>query len=525
MAVASASAHNHSRYLQAMAVFRSVGSHKQRAPVHVPTGDLEGYLKPQQGLVMAVKEMAQEVLEHFKALCLTQQKLMRAANSYLASDFGFAALDESAMFILQTASDFFDEGGARLGKSGLNEVVLACDRILGEHRSIADLMKERDEAHREFEHYNGKVAAMMVQPGDKAKLDRNQEKLNSAQTVSDSKRLHVDAAVRTVVGRRIFHARTTLHSALQAYARSVAAWGARASPVVKAFEDEYRIGTPVEVVGFPKDSEMHGFNGVVCGKSDDPGMVCISLADGSQQKALRAEHLVPVGEPAETEEEEAKPAAPAIRVNPSRGSCDGCDAEVALTGFASDSPAITDVLVGGEAAQILKASSESLRIRIPPGSVRGPLRVEVRRDGWQQYVTVAEAAFQYYEAMGFGACGHHIELSTPSQAVPSEHTLSVATRPASLNHALAITAAPVPLLGEEMAMSRSAVALRRYFEVEVLEVADQKTTKALAIGFAWPLPCSGPRWPGRSWWAAAGRRRIWAVESWAKSLVGGPCSM
>lgn len=556
-----------------------------KEPVSVPTGDLEGFLQPHRGLALAVRDMVADAKHHFESFAHTQKMLMRAVNSYLAWDF--ACLDESAMVLLQVSSSFFEEGAAFLASAcgGLDEVRKECDRILTDHESIGKLLEERNEAHLEYEHYNGKVASLLAQGSDRSKLQRNKEKLAAVQQLAEERRQRADLVIRRFLNNRTFHTRATLHAALGTYARTACSWGSRAAVVTKAYEDEFKVGAAVEVVGFPEGSNLHGITGVVLGKVPKTGLILIALDDGTREQAVAPKHLVPVPapvpelgsereeesgaaagaaegsaadiapsvadaslaeaaeEPGTAKDEEALPASaaeadvtlpptepaptpepselsdpqpllpvaeelapvpvqeqplprrrPRVAVNPSRGSCDGCDAEVTVSGFADGSPHITAVMVGHELASIVQASAESLRIRIPPGAAGGPLRVEVRRDGWEQYVMVAEAAFQYFELMGFGACGRNVRLSSPD-AEPASRFLSVATRSTGLTNAYAITADAIPIIDDEEPAAETdedqtsrRPPRRRYFEFEVADISDQKSMKALSVGYVWPTP-------------------------------------
>jgi len=224
--------------------------------------------------------------------------------------------------------------------------------------------------------------------------------------------------------------------------------------------------------------------------------------------------------------EQAAAVAPTLQVSPRRAPKQG-GGEAMLT-FAQGRvpPGVVEVQVGGEKADIVEVKPDSLRVRIPPGRP-GPSRgVEVRRQGWQQYVLRAEGAFEYYEAIGFGASGQNVELlavgssagsstssstavpaaaaavasaaasscgSLPPPAAPSPPPLlSVASRATGLVQALALTATPVPVLPTTTHEALSSgggsrrVLQQRYFEVELLEWIKEKTTKAFAIGFAWP---------------------------------------
>mmetsp|Transcript_94985 Transcript_94985/g.207767 ORF Transcript_94985/g.207767 Transcript_94985/m.207767 type:complete len:935 (+) Transcript_94985:188-2992(+) len=581
-----------------MSMFRIGSESKRRAPVHVPTGDLEPFLEPQRNLLYAVREMVMDAKKSFETLNKSQQKLMQAANAYFAWDF--ACVDESALAILQVASDFFDVGSKYLAKSGLDEVLATCDRILKEHQAIAELIKERDESHKEFEHYNGKVATMMQNPLDSIKLHRNKEKLEHAQQRAERNRKAVDVSVRTVVEHRAFHARATLHAALKCYVKTAAGWGTAAVQTSKAFDEEFRPGMSVQVVGFPSGHDLCGFIGVVKERQED--LVIITSPDGSREQGLHPVNLVALGGPDEDDDkepeddgdlataaakkapgdadvggdmslaveepegaivetepgmdpagaaeqakvdesaepldhgqQEMEPEAeveatysdasseerrppetmppPKLRVRPCRGSSAGCEVQVGLFHTLKTDPEVEEVLVGGKPATLIEASKKQLLLRLPPGQAAGPLQVELRRRGWQRYVVVAEEAFQYFEAMSFGVCGRNVQLQTASAEMA---LLSVATRPTGLSNAIALTSAPVPIArrpmkrpikqqqheGAEASAEQDQIegdaslerqqeteehsVVRRYFEIEIEEVSDQRSTKTLTIGFVWP---------------------------------------
>jgi len=482
----------------AMAVFKSFVSSvtdanpgkRRNSNRRVPTGDLENALKPQRVLVSAVREMVQECMQSFEALRKAQLTVMRAAQGYLG--FDTAGLDESALALLQASSAFFQASESALTKSGLREVSCACDRILKEFAEVAGLIKDRDEAHREFEHYNEKVANILAGPqrstGDRERLDRNQEKLTLAQKEAHGKRQACETAVRTIVERRTFHVRATLHAALRQYVSAFASLGEGAAPVAEAFIGELKVGTPVEVVGFPEGSEINGLNSVVASVLDH-GQLQISIpGEEGPGKAVRSEHLIPVGaagtgeddaeggEGADGADGAAAPGAgePPLRVTPATGPTAGCEAHIVATGLRGTIAAVT---VGGKAAEIVEASDDGLRVQVPPGIAEGPVSVEVWRDGWKDYVARVEHGFSYFEALTFGACGLNVELSAPP-AMSSQAT-AVAFRREGLVQAVAVTSQPVP---QRPGAGRRG---RRYFEVGVLELSEQKTTKTMSLGFAW----------------------------------------
>lgn len=474
-----------------MVVFKSVveslkehnPAYKRRgAHLRVPTGDLESALEPQWRLVAAVKEVAEELLQSFDLLRKAQRVALRASQAYLGFDTD--GIDESALALLQAAASCFDACEEPLAKNGLREVVAACERIGQDFQQVNTLIKDRDEAHREFEHYNEKVAGFLATPqkqqtkSERDRLDRNQEKLLHAQRIADEKRRICDAAVRTVVGHRNFHARATLHAALRSYVAALATVGDHARPVAQAFHDELQPGTPVEVTGFPEQSGVNGLTGVVQSVLSAGQFLVAVPGDEGPGKAVRGEHLLPLG-PAVVDDSaaEASPDEPGVQVTPAaapRGA--GCEALVTSKALPG---AVSDVLVGGREVEILEVTSKGVRVRIPPGQAPGPMRVEVRRSGWQEYVASCDGAFSFYEALSFGSvCGRNIELAAGAAGLPS-----IARRREGLLHGIAITAQPIP---DVLGAGPAPRGRRRYFEVDVLEVAERRMLKTLWIGFVWP---------------------------------------
>jgi len=126
--------------------------------------------------------------------------------------------------------------------------------------------------------------------------------------------------------------------------------------------------------------------------------------------------------------------------------------------------------------------------------------------------------------MGFGACGQNVALSAASGAPPGAPP-GVAARTTGLVQAVALTAAPLPLQVPALAEPSGSVdvaslvfPLRYYFEVEVLEVLEQRSSKTLALGFAWPLcvpePLPAPPVPASE---AAAPTPEAAVPTWVVS--------
>merc|ERR1740121_2073400 len=243
--------------------------------------------------------MALETLQAFANLRGAQKSLMRSVNEYLNYDLG--GIDESAMVLLQATTGFFNACEPGLAFNSLTEIHKTCELILKEHEHVARLMKERDEAHTEFEHYNEKVAQFLAHgvensasKREKERVDRNREKLLHAQRIADERRKACDDAVRTVVSRRRFHARSSLHATLGAYVRLFAGWGEHAGAVTEAYDRELSIGTPVEVIGLPEQSDLHGAYGVISRIHEDTGQYTLKLSDGSEED-FRPEYLSPTG--------------------------------------------------------------------------------------------------------------------------------------------------------------------------------------------------------------------------------------
>jgi len=407
--------------------------------------------------------------------------------------------------------------------------------VLRECEQVTGTLTRRDETYREWKHYESKVSEILETPErfqgdrDREKLKRNREKLANAKQTAEESRQICEDELRMFVERRTVHARVTLHALLRTYTRLIASICRHASTVAQAFEDEFQPGTSVEVVGLQEASDLNGITGIVEGIEEGTSHYSVVLPDGVR-KGLPAENLIPLDAPPESSAAKSSKESPArVSVSPSAGPCAGCEVEVFVEGLSGP---VQEVLIGGERTEILDASEGRIRVRAPPNSARGLQRLEVRTAGWRQYVVSMDSAFRYFESIGFGSHGHNVELSAAPGAPPNVAP-ATATRTAGLVQGVALTASPLPVLvpfgadaSQCLTVASMVFPLRYYFEVEVLEMLEQRSSKTLALGFAWPLcaaeaASSQPASEAAPAWSAGGRVPESAAGLPRSVVVGG----
>mmetsp|Transcript_71263 Transcript_71263/g.202020 ORF Transcript_71263/g.202020 Transcript_71263/m.202020 type:complete len:630 (-) Transcript_71263:15-1904(-) len=486
-------------------------------PSNIPTSALEAAVEPQRRLAASVKDAAQQLGDSFETIRMLQRGIMRSLQEYLG--FDLEGVDESMLALVQACSGFFESCDEALGRTSVHQVCISCDRVLQECDHVMVRVQQRDNTYKEWQHYETKVAQILEAEErfhelDREKLKRNREKLTHAKKVADDHCSSCEDALRQFVERRTVHVRATLRPLLHAYTGTVAGLCRGADSVADAFSSEFVAGASVEVIGLQRQPGLNGAVAILQG-IEASGRYTVTLPDGTQ-KAVRAENLIPMDSPSKEAGSATDSASlpekrqATVTITPSSGPCAGCEAEVNVDGL--EAP-ISDVLVGAEPTEILEATGSRLRIRVPPSSARGPLSVEVRTAGWHLHTASVDAAFSYYEPIGFGTCGHNVSLSA-GPSIPAGVPPAIATRTSGLVHGVALTASPLPLLLGPLASSPGPAGprgpgaeclgpmLRYYLEAVVLGVLEQRTSRAPAIGFAWPLRPAGEA--SRETWAAGG---------------------
>ncbi|CAK0792445.1 unnamed protein product [Prorocentrum cordatum] len=415
---------------------------RPRRPVTASSFQLD--VEPHRKLVSAVQDAARKMAESYEGLNLAQMGLMQAVQEYLAFDISSDSMDASAMMLVTACASFFAGCQDALRASQLADIRLMCDCVASECDEVAQLVRGNEEATAELQHYEEKLAT--ITPSERDKLARNVEKRDRAREVARDRQQACQDAMGVFAQRRTTHVRQTLHALLGAGARLAASWGRAAEAASGQFEQE-----------------LEQARGPAAGAADSSGAAAAAPP--------------------------AEDGCAAVRVRPAFGACEGCEAEVAAAGLGAP---IAEVLVGGARAEILgPCGGGGVRVRLPPGRAGAPLAVEARAAGWERLVASAQDAFRYCESVAFGACSSNVQLASEEGA--AEACRSVASRVSGLVNGVALTAAPLPELGEDVGVPAGWRGY--YFEVEVTQVSEKRTGRTVALGFAWPLQASWPQDP------------------------------
>jgi len=408
-------------------------AHRRSLPSGISLSALEASIAPQRNLASAVGEMAQQLTHCFETLRTSQRKLMHGVEGYLG--FDAVGVDQSAMALVAACAGVFETYDTLLSKHGLQDVRTACEGVLKECDRMTHLLQSRDEANAESQHYEEKVLGLMrshsMLAADDERLTRNHEKRMRAGVIAEQRRHACEAELRAFAERGFVQTRSTLHALLHIYVRLLADLGRHASAVVDAFNSEFQAGVSVELVGLRKAPELNGLVGIVEGLEEQAGRYTVSLPDGSK-RALRPENMMPVNAHGSGGLGEEPTPSQKGAVSPVAS-----DAHTAWCGTPDPSPPAP---------------------RSPAPTSLGP-------------------------AVGFGAAGYNIELSAAADALASQPP-SVAWRRTGLVNGITLTAAPLSPLG----CGGLAGVERYYLEAEVLEVAEKRSGRTMALGFAWPLP-------------------------------------
>ncbi|CAE8587699.1 unnamed protein product [Polarella glacialis] len=438
--------------------------------------------------------------------------------------FDAAEIDESSMALVQQYAGYAEAFDALVESSGL-----AASRICNrnECESILRLIQGRDEA--------SLAAALILSANLSAPREaRNREKLLRAKSQADQLRAQSEAELRVFVDRRVVHVRATLRACMGAQLRLLEKVAEAADEATTTYEEELQAGTTAEIVGLKKAVGLNGLVVTVVAEKAN-GRFLVGFPDG-KETLVREENLCALDRPPEAAgsadlstassldaQPEASPVVQRVRFKPSVGPRDGgIEAEVTAEGLSGQ---IVEVLIDGIACKILEASNERALVRVPAcGSSLRP-KVEVRAIDWQNYVALEGSGFEYYTPLGFGVCGLNVKLSAGSD-LPGGRVMSVASRTSGLMNGMVLTAEPLLPLPTPAAMPvlltdsvevapdwkppfvtsptlsfspapRSRIdseeatedkTRRYYFELEVLEIADKRSSKTLSLGFAWRLP-------------------------------------
>jgi hypothetical protein len=176
-----------------------------------------------------------------------------------------------------------------------------------------------------------------------------------------------------------------------------------------------------------------------------------------------------------------------ITVFPEAGPRDGCEAIVScrrLDGL------IHEVLVDGIKGDIIEATSERARIRVPPSQTIGSASVELRTKAWLKHVAFSQAGFRYYDPIGFGVCGRNVNLEAADGAL-AKAPPRFAKREEGLLEGVALTARPLTAVDKKavLAGQESGPNCRSYYFETCIQAVSGKsrgTTRTFSIGFAWP---------------------------------------
>lgn len=510
-------------------------------------------IEPHRQLALVIREVTRTLSGSLEGIRAFQRGIMRGTQEYIS--FDISGLDESAMALVESCAIAFEPMDVVLGDHGLRAIEAACDDILRDCEELTAKVRAADEARSEYQHYMDKVAGMVGQSsvssmmlGTKDKLLRNQDKLTRAKDKVETTRTECESMCRGFAIRQSVHGRATTHALLQEYVRVFAELGRHAEPLAASFAEELAPGVYAKVVGLTKQTHLNG-QVVTVGSQETSGRRVVLLGDG-QQKAVSAKNLCPLRNvhsfaapvataPVASDEldvtSEGSPSCKAtiaagnqarrmsgdftfpgtlepLFVKPSSGLSIGCEAFIQCEGLGAP---IDEVLVGGMSAEILEVLPDGVRVRMPPfcegPEVAGTVDVEVRTKYWQRHIRRSDAGFRYCPIVAFGACGQNVELSAaPSSGDESSVIQQIqAFRKSGILEGVALTASSVPRLALDQDSRRSA---KYYFEIEVLELAEYRGTKAMALGFAWPLMeaasscegcCASPSdamaWTQRKW--------------------------
>lgn len=450
-----------------------------------PASTLQETLAPQRRLAAIVQEVTVSFSDQLSKMGAGQRRLMQGVQEYLGLDDH--GVDESAMALVSECACFFESFQALfVNDTSLRDLSQSCEQVMRHCDELSNLVKTRDEAYKEWQHYEDKVAGLLATRGSTADhVSRNREKLAHAKERATLLQGQAEAELRAYDTRRVTHCRATLRTLLKSYVRFFAQAGAAAKAPAEGFEQEFRSGVTAEVVGLQKSAELNGTL-VTVAHEDQDGRMLVLFPDGSE-KSVRCENLCPLDArpPAAAEAAShgavnpepagANTQAPALRLQPSRAPCSGgSEAEILAEGLVG---CIEEVLVGGVACELLETGQGRARVRVPAAAC-GPARVEVRTAAWRQCLAVNESALEYFSVVSFGPCGRNVELS----AREGDSTQVLATRSSGLVDAVTLTS-ELPRLPTERAECA-----KYYFEFDVLEVSEKRTNRTLSLGFAWMLP-------------------------------------
>ncbi|CAE8614680.1 unnamed protein product, partial [Polarella glacialis] len=485
--------------------------------------------------------------------------------------------DDQAKGFTQVCLGFFRDCDALSRDTGLRDLSVSCEQVSQECQHVAELLRSREQARQELAHYEEKVRQLQKRGGRSpsvgrsshgssddddeevdavllpasagrptARLSRNLEKLVQSRADEKSMSQLCDSELRAFGRRRTSHSRAVCHGLLRSYVRLLADWGRQSRAVAAAFDQELQPGTAVRVAGVAPsspDSDEQDSPAIVEGLEPGTGRCVVSLPSG-ERLAVRPELLRPLaGEipwSLASKDFSSVVAAGQVVVIPAAAPCGGAgigmEVEVRCGGLDAQ---ISEVLVDGEPAEILSASSWRAWVRLPPRRRAGPARVEVRTDGWQQRLAGSVDVLQYFEPVCFGPKGQNIELSF-SASLPQGLAPTVATRTSGLLHGLVLTSIALPDFTSRMPSSAEATASesaaqklpamghmssasttpmpvrlrdasparvslpapdsshehpapadvlwRHFFEVEILDAAERSTgtSRTLSVGFVWP---------------------------------------
>lgn len=251
-------------------------------------------LFPQKQLAECVRAAAETLARGCLLLRGQHKELMGGAQEFLGFDVG--GVDESAMAMVQACAGFFETSERLLAEAETSEVALACNQVLEECSRLTELVRQKDLAHQEWQHYEQQIAGLLAcADPNSQQLARYREKLLEAKQLAEAKLEVAERDIRGFLERRTVHARATLHRLLHLQLRLFADLGQAASAVASSFRNEFRPGTTVEILGLQKDVELNGLLGTIGERdreSDIPGRMIVHLADGS--RCIRSEHLRPV---------------------------------------------------------------------------------------------------------------------------------------------------------------------------------------------------------------------------------------